>query len=273
VLLKLHIPQPPLFDFVELFTYYEGYSPEHSVERLLPEGVVEVIIDLTDSTNHIYDNTTLKPKQACRRAWISGMRSKYISIDAGIKQASMFIIRFKRGKAFPFLQIPLSEVDNLVIDYDAIMNGEFTDFREAIIEATSPEAKFARAERFLLHRMRSHLELIPAVDYVVSEIVNNPSTSRISNIVHQTGYSHKHLLSLFRKHVGLSPKEFLRVMKFQQTILRIEQMRQLDWIQVAHDCGYYDQSHFIKDFKEFSGFSPTEYLAMKSPVINYIPIL
>ena len=272
MLLKLHFPSLPLSEFVELFTFYEDYAPSHLVERVLPEGVVEIIVDLTEEPKWIHDNATLKHSQSYRRAWVSGMRSKFISIGVAGRSA-MFIIRFKPGKAYPFLQMPVREVDNMVIGYDSVMNGEFTDFRCALIEAPTPVAKFALAERFILHRMRNHLDINPAIDYMVDRFIANPCTATIAEIVHRTGYSHKHLLSLFGKYVGLSPKEFLRVLKFQQTIQRIEKMKRVDWVQLAHDCGYYDQSHFINDFKEFSGFSPSEYMGRKYDFVNYVPVL
>lgn len=63
-------------------------------------------------------------------------------------------------------------------------------------------------------------------------------------------------------------------MKFQQTIQRIERMEHVDRVQLAHDCGYYDQSHFINEFREFSGFSPSHYLEAKSACdfVSYIPM-
>jgi AraC-like DNA-binding protein len=272
MLLKLHTPNPPLSDFVELFTYYEDYAPTHSVERVLPEGVVEIIIDLTDEPKWMHDNETLKHSKSYRWAWVSGMRSRFISIGVAGRSA-MFIIRFKSGKAYPFLQMPVSEIDNQVVDSDAVFDSAFASYRTQLIEAPTPRRKFQVAENFILQRIRNHFEIHPAVSYVVNEVMRNPSTATIGCIIQQTGYTHKHLLSLFNKYVGLSPKQFVRLTRFQHAVLHIERSKQIDWMQVANDCGYYDQSHFIKDFKEFSGFSPSEYVQRKYEFVNYVPML
>lgn len=186
----------------------------------------------------------------------------------------MFIIRFRPGKAYPFLQLPCREIDNIVVEHDALLNQELADFREMLMAATTPEKKFAVAEGFLLRRMKNHFGIHPAISYIVESIIANSCTTTVSNIVQHTGYSHKHLLVLFAKYIGLSPKGFLRVMKFQQTIQQIERMQHVDWVQLAHDCGYFDQSHFINKFREFSGFSPVRYLEAKSTseFVNYVPM-
>lgn len=97
MILRLHVPSPLLSEYIEMLTYYEDYSPGHSIERLLPEGVVEIIIDMTEDPKYIYDNHTLATIQSCRRSWISGMRSRYISISV-VRRSAMFVIRFRRGK-------------------------------------------------------------------------------------------------------------------------------------------------------------------------------
>ena len=68
---KFHIPAFPLDQYIESFFYYTGYQPDHSVDRFLPDGNVNLIFDLTDRPKYIYDNTTLKEIQSCKRVWFS----------------------------------------------------------------------------------------------------------------------------------------------------------------------------------------------------------
>jgi len=69
---KLYIPSYPLNQFIESFYYYTGFKPEHSFERFLPDGNVQLIFDFTDYPKYIYDNETLKEIQSCRNVWFSG---------------------------------------------------------------------------------------------------------------------------------------------------------------------------------------------------------
>jgi hypothetical protein len=71
MILKTHIPRFPLAQFVDHFIYYEGYNPEHSIDRFLPDGNTEIIIDFSDGPQYIYDNQTLKEIQACHNVWAS----------------------------------------------------------------------------------------------------------------------------------------------------------------------------------------------------------
>ncbi len=275
MIFEIHVPPPPLGNFIEMLTFYEDYDPGYSIERLLPEGVIEIIIDLTETSKFIFDNNTLQVKQTCHTAWISGMRREFISISAGGPQSSMFVIRFRRGMAYPFLQIPISELNDLVVDAELIFQHELNDLREQLLAAATPQNKFNIAEHYLLQRIHHYTDIHPAVQYAVQRILENPAAAVIQKIVQKTGYSHshKHFLTLFSKYVGLTPKQFLRISKFQYAVHKLETMHEVQWSQVAYECGYYDQAHFINDFRAFLSFSPLAYLDAKGEIVNYIPIL
>lgn len=268
---EVYFPTAPLNQFVESFTFYEDVLFDHSIERLFPEGVVEVIIDLTETPKFIYDNHHLTEIQTCKTAWVSGVRKEFISISA-LPHSAMFIIRFQPGMAYPFLHLPVQELNGQVIDADLIFGKHFCDIREQLLAAPSPQVKFSFMERYLLERSKSFLDIPPVVSFGIQQIIQCPTTTQIHLLADKTGYSHKHFLSLFGKYVGLTPKQFLRVMKFQQTLQSIEQLSVPNWSQLALDCGYYDQAHFINDFRAFSGLTPNEYMAKKGEYFNYVPI-
>ena len=77
---------------------------------------------------------------------------------------------------------------------------------------------------------------------------------------------------MFKEHVGVTPKDFLKVIRFQNAIQQIEKQISVKWTDIAYDSGFYDQSHFIADFKKFSGYTPAQYLKIKGNTLNYIPI-
>jgi len=79
-------------------------------------------------------------------------------------------------------------------------------------------------------------------------------------VVDQIGLSQRRFIEIFRNEVGLTPKAFSRVCRFQHVLGQVESLTEVDWASVASDCGYFDQAHFIHDFREFAGVSPTMYL-------------
>ena len=138
-------------------------------------------------------------------------------------------------------------------------------------EAKSARIRFQMAEDFLTGLLVRDHSPRPFVEYGVSRIVGDPTLSRLAQLTEEVGYSKKHFINKFKQDVGVSPKEYLRIMRFQKAVNEIEH-RTLDWTEIALDCGYYDQAHFINDFRSFSGFTPVEYSLRKNGNLNYVPI-
>ncbi|MEN3338317.1 MAG: hypothetical protein V7647_1993 [Acidobacteriota bacterium] len=86
------------------------------------------------------------------------------------------------------------------------------------------------------------------------------------------GLSERRFIDRFRTEVGLTPKLFCRVRRFQEVVRRVHRARAVNWSSVALSCGYFDQAHFINDFQAFSGLSPTTYLARKGDHQNHVPL-
>lgn len=266
-----HIPLFPLGLFVENFIYYRDFHPAHNVDRFLPDGNVHLVIDLTENPKYIYDNETLKPIQLCRRSWFSGIRSEAITIPSG-KESEMMIVNFQKGKAYPFIGHPLYEVTDHVIDgYQALGKG-IDDIRDQLQETVSIISKFNLLEHYLLQVFKDKMVLNPCVDYATNQILQNPNQLSIERVMFKTGYSQKHMIKLFKDQVGLTPKSFMNVIRFQKTIEEIGSGKAIKWSELAAECGYYDQAHFIHDFKHFSGFTPAQYQQRTYEFINYIPV-
>ncbi len=271
MILKHHIPKYPLNLFIESFVYYKDYNPVHTVDRFLPDGNINVVIDLTDYPKFLYDNHTLKEIQSYRNVWFSGIRSRYITIPSG-RDSEMFIINFHKGMAYPFVEIPLNELTDYVIDGELVLTNEILNIREKLLGIADIDKKFRYTENILLNRYGSRLKIDSFINFAVNVIINDPGKSAMNEISNNCGYSQKHLIKIFKEHVGLTPKAFLKVIRFQKAVNSIEPDKLPDWSTVAFDCGYYDQPHFINDFKQFSGFTPQIYTLQKSEFTNYIAV-
>lgn len=244
---QTHIPRFPLNQFVDNFFFYEGYTPAHSVERFLPDGNVEFVIDLHDTPKFIYDNETLKEIQACHHVWASGLRTQPISIDSG-RDAAMIVVTFKKGLAFPFFPVPMNEVADCVVDADLLWGDWISSLRERIVETTDTTRRFEILEDSLLKQFASRLSEDPCVEYAVRQILLHPDQVSFSRMSQEIGYSQKHFINMFRSRVGITPKSYLKIARFQKAINEIEQQRAVNWTTISQDCGFYDQSHFINVF-------------------------
>lgn len=271
MMFRTHIPSYPLSTFIECFVYFKEADPNLRIERFLPDGNIELVIDLAEKPKFIYDNSTLTVIQECNHAWLSGIRTKPISIPGG-EYSEMFIVFFKKGMAHHFTNMPLYEITDTVTNADLLSGKDIPDLRYALQITTSIERKFSCAEQFFLQRYNRHATIDPAIEFAINSITTTPDALTINKIHDSIGYSHKHFIKLFRHHTGVTPKAFQRIMRFQKAILDIERDSGINWPQLATGCGYYDQSHFIEDFKHFSGFTPQEYQRLKGRDLNYVPV-
>ena len=271
MIFEVHIPVYPLNQFIESFIYYRDYNPIHSVDRFLPDGNINVVIDLTDYPKYIYDNDTLKEIQACKNVWFSGIRNHYITIPSG-KDSEMFIINFVKGMAYPFVQMPLHELTDSVVDGDLVLTPEIMGMREMILAAPLISHKFMAVENFLLKKFVKKLVVNPFINFAVNKIIQAPENISIERISAKVGFSQKHLIKLFKDNVGVTPKSFLKIIRFQKAITEISASKRPDWIGIALESGYYDQAHFINDFKAFSGFTPNQYMQKNYDHLNYVPV-
>ena len=286
MLLHLHTPGPPLDRFVEMVTFYAEYQPDHTKERLLPDGAVEIIIDLTDTPKKMYDREDPTRATEFQRAWISGMRRDWILIEAA-PGSSMVIIRFKPGGAYPFLGFAVEGITDVVQELDAVVADAAGSLRDRILEAPTVAIKMAAVESWLLERAGSRLETSPVIEYMVQRLFA-PAGVRITDVVDEIGYSQRHVLGLFRRWVGLPPKQYGRIRRFQQVLgsvvggmgpidpeagnaLRARVDSEPDWADVALAHGYYDQSHLVRDFREFAGLTPRGYIRAFRGLENYLP--
>ena len=85
--------------------------------------------------------------------------------------------------------------------------------------------------------------------------------------------SQRRFIQLFSNEVGLTPKLFCRVNRFQRVVRSLASIEEVDWAEVALDCGYYDQAHFIHDFQDFAGITPSAYLEHCTEHLNHVPLI
>ncbi|ANM31377.1 hypothetical protein ABI59_20065 [Acidobacteria bacterium Mor1] len=269
--LHLHRPGPPLDRFVELVTYFADYQPSHTKERVLPDGAVEIIVDLTEAPKRLYEREDLSRSTQFRRAWISGMRRRWIAIEAA-PGASMVVIRFRPGGAYPFLGFAVEGITDTVDQLNVVLGEMTASLRDRILAARGAAAKMAAVESWLHERARGRFEPNPVVEYLTGRLFA-PAGIRIGDVVDEVGYSQRHIAGLFRRWVGLPPKQYGRIRRFQQVLGSVTRdPRSPDWADVALEHGYYDQSHLVRDFREMAGMSPGAYAETYPGLDNYLPI-
>lgn len=264
------IPTSPLNNFVEYILHYEDYNPLHTKEKILPDGGIDLLIDLTEEPKQIFCNDDYSKFRTVKKGWISGIRKEYITI--GASHQAMIVVRFKPGRAFPFFKFPLNELTDKIIELDEIWNSRFLFLRDQLIDISDPEERINEVENFLLKISKNKLDVCNTIDFTIEELNGKAKSFKIRELAEKVGYSQKHLDHLFKEKVGITPKYYSRILKFQEAVISMEKDQEVKWFDLAYQCSYYDQSHFVNEFRKFSGLNPTSYLKEKGEIVNYIPV-
>ena len=262
-------PPPPLSAFVDCLWYSEGFEGTHRQERLLPNGESGVVFDLREAPIHIYDSANTAIYSSFKPAVFCGARTDCFVIDT-CAQERVAGIQFRPGGAFPFLGMPAGEVAQATYSLDEVWPRDAQRMRERLMAAVDVHRIFAVLEEELIARLRPAIGLHHAVPFAVTRLSRG---MRVREVAEQIGLSSRRLNDLFERQTGLTPKAFQRVRRFQRALRSLHAGREEQWADLAAACGYYDQAHFIHDFREFSGMTPGEYAAVATPHLNHVPLL
>src|SRR5579864_4097502 len=232
-------PPERLKQFVECFwTHKPGRAvPDYPV---LPDGCVDIVYS---------------PSLASDLQVVGTMTSaKRFSFSAGDLQ---FGVRFRPAMSRAFLPVPGLDTTDQSIPLSDLWGADARRLTGQISEAQSARQCIS----FIEERLSQPRE-ITGVQRLCSSIVEQAGQVRVDDLAFQAGLSARQLRRQFLEQVGLSPKHFCRVIRFRNILLRLRQAGPPDWARVALDCGYYDQSHFINEFRQFSGYTPGEFAAL-----------
>ena len=251
-----YVPRPPLSALIHFMWWYGAYGAGHRRERVLPGPVSELVIVLSG---------------ARQGPIFCGAQSESFVIETGDRPA-LLGVHFKPAGAFPFLRrMPADELHNQRVSLEDIWGAEAGALHERLHAAATPAARFRVLEAALIARLDGPPVRHPAVAYALGAIDAAPARP-IGDITDQIGLSARRFIALFTAQVGLTPKLYGRVRRFQDVLVRVHGVADIDWTDVALTCGYYDQAHFIHDFRAFSGLSPTAYVRAGAPERGHVPL-
>jgi AraC-like DNA-binding protein len=261
-------PGSPLGDYIE--SIGDWRSPEVDYwSRALPRGAVTVIFDVGQRQQLHFFAADAKTRLSVPPAFITGSHTaSYVSnIAAG---EPVMAVHFRPGGAYPFLGIPLGDLEDAYVGIDEVWGSDGRDLHERLIETSSAQARFRILEDFLLSRPWLSADRQPGVAAAMVAIEDNPSI-RMADIHDLVGMPTKRLIALFRAEVGLSPKAYARVRRLQAA-LRLLETGPMGGARIAAEVGYFDQAHFVRDFESFTGLTPTQYAEQRILLPSHVPV-
>lgn len=265
-----HTPSPPLARFVELLWYYEAPELPDFLERVLPSGHMSLLVNLSEDALRWYDGPDSKRANRVGGAAVTGAFTEHFAIDSAEQRAIMGA-QFTPGGAFAFFKPTAGALSGQHVPLDALWGNEARLLRERLLEAPSPQEKLRAFEAVLRSRAVRPLERDGAIDFALAAFNDLEGGHTVTSVTDSLGLSPKRFIQRFTEQVGLTPKRYCRVRRFQQALDAMGAGRKVVWADLALACGYYDQAHFIHDFRAFAGMTPTEYAAWRR-LRNHVPL-
>jgi AraC-like DNA-binding protein len=264
----LYRPRPPLSDYVEFFGHWRSSGGTYR-SRALPRGAVTVVFDVGQRQQLDFYTAEGGTRLQVPPAVITGAHSAPYITDIAANEPAM-AIHFRPGGALPFLGTPLGDLEDVAVGVEEVWGRSGHELHERLIAAASPAARFGIVEDFLLSRARFGVCRHPGVAVAMAAVEANPSI-QMAEVRRLTELSTKRMIALFRAEVGLAPKAYARVRRLQAALRHLG-AGTAGGARIAADAGYFDQAHFVREFRSFTAMTPTQYGQQRLVLPSHVPV-
>lgn len=253
-------PSATMADVIDRHEVYVGRGSTREFERVFPTGQPELTVNLRDGELRCYDAATFAAHRE-RGVLLSGVRTSHYIIDTA-QLDDMISVRLHPAGIWRLFGIPADAFAGAHVLVSEVSGAGWGTLVEQLRAKVSAEERVRMMEAALRGRARraSH----PAVAGAVARICAAPGRVRVLELAREHGLSFRRFNELFRREVGLSAKQFVRVRRFQNVRQAIERTPLIEGSRLAASYGYADQAHMIREFREFTGFTPAQYAVLRA---------
>jgi AraC-like DNA-binding protein len=250
-------PAPPLDRYIECFWWSHRAESQDDSEHMLPSGGAQLLFAL-HGTPILCRPCNAEYPSAWSGSIVHGPQSSYYV--AGPKPSGGIVgVSFRAGTAGAVLGASMEELADRHVALDAIWGSRGVDLHHRLMSAADPKAMFRILEQGLSARIYRPLLIHPAVAHALAEHPVDESPARVAQIQQASGYSPRHFISLFRSAVGLNPKHYYRIRRFNSALRSMAAGGRQGLSDIAAAAGYADQAHLTREFREFAGVAPGQY--------------
>jgi AraC-like DNA-binding protein len=265
-------PMPALRPFVSLVWASEGGASRGAEkamrEHALPSGLMHLVLRLSDLPLRIADPRKDPIARTMPDALVGGARSGFYVRECAGPTCSVGAV-LRPGAAPCLFGVGADELAERHTPLEDLWGLDAHRLRARLRETQGAEDRLALLETALLAHLPRVRGLHPAIATTLSE---RSAAWTVADAVQHSGVSHRRFIALFRESVGLAPKSWLRVQRFQQVLTALGRDADEPLAALAADAGYSDQSHFNRDFLAFTGVTPQAYRRLSPAHANHLPI-
>lgn len=249
-------PNKDLNTFVKCYWTLESPKEETPQrQRIVPDGCMEMIFHYGNLYKQYIENgnSIIQPK-----CFVIGQLTQPFEIEP-TGETGIFSVRFHPEGFMPFATIPIKEMENRAVTLEKLFGKEGQEIEQKILNANATPQRINLIEKFLTTR----LAYTGTIDFIVKSAVETILTANgqlsIGELSKQININRRQLERKFSSAIGLSPKQLAKTIRLQATLKMLLNKQFTSLTSLAYEGEYYDQAHFIKDFKEFTGLTPKEF--------------
>jgi AraC-like DNA-binding protein len=243
---------------------YQGWK-ESSAEvvrrREVPDCAIPFIINFGTRFRVLDPNRPADGPQTLG-TFVAGMYDSFVVVES-YGDSCCIQVNFTLLGARLFFQLPLCELSNRVVGLDELYGDQAAHAVDALAEAGNWDRRFDVLEALILQRIASAKPPRREIQWAWRLMQARNGNPEIGALARELGWSHKHLITQFRDQLGAPPKYLARVLRFQRAIEAIDNRRPIRWAELALSCGYFDQSHMIREFRQLAGCTPEGYVGFR----------
>jgi len=255
------VPAPPLDRFIDDIYCLTGV-PRHRRMNVPPMPSAHLFVNLGGPVR-LWDSDASVPPAVFTDGWFMGLwtRRFFFEYPTPVRLVG---VHFKPWGISPFVDMPATELRDRWVPVDAVWQRSLDRIRNQVGDITSATETL----RVLEEELRSRFAETPSrglalVRHTGERLETSHGAVPVGALTHVAGVSGNHLATQFKSHVGVTPKRVARIYRFARLILCVDDLRPVNWSALAQMAGYFDQAHFSREFKDFTGHTPAEYLALR----------
>ena len=255
------VPAPPLDRFVDDIYCLSGV-PRHRRMNVPPMPSAHLFVNLGEPAR-LWDSDPSVPPAVFADGWFMGVWTRRFVVEYP-SRVRIVGVHFKPWGLAPFVGVPATELRDRWIPVDAVWQRSLDRIRDQLGDVTSA----TEALRLVEDELRARLAGAPPrglglVLHTGGRLATAHGAVGVGALADAAGVTGNHLAAQFKSHVGVTPKRVARIYRFARLILSVDALRPVDWAEFAHTAGFFDQAHLSREFKDFTGHTPTEYLALR----------
>ena len=262
-----YLPDEKLANQVKFYWSLENKDGDdpHDRERIFPDGCIELIFNYADKFKK-FDNETdfhIQPP-----AFIHGQLKTFFELQA-TGSIGVFSARMHPAGLRPFVDFDIDTFTGATLTMEQVWGKDGKMLEDSIITCTNNQERVIMLEEFLLSKKQAMKVDNSPVEYCVDTMLKTVGNVSIDQLSKELEIGKRQLERRFTTAVGISPKLLARIIRFQNILQLIENEEFKSFTTVAYEGGFYDQAHFIKDFKDFTGLNPKQYFSENLEMVKH----